>query len=114
MGFCHDNPILRSPAFARVGQFTRERRELLGEELARYDVTAEQIEVGGMRYRPVLTTPETYLTVAGPVTVTRYLYRPAGREHRSYLSVGGAGWPYRRLLDAVERGGQVSAWSSTC
>jgi len=109
MEFCHDNPILRSPAIERLGQFIREQgvqwttgtpdferfehelheqimtleRELLGEELARYDVTAEQIEVGGMKYRPVLTTPETYLTVAGPVTVTRNLYRPAGRESRS-------------------------------
>jgi hypothetical protein len=109
MEFCHDNPILRSPALERLGQFIRERgvqwtadipdferfehelheqmmvleRELLGEELARYDVTAEQIEVGGVRYRPVLTTPETYLTVAGPVTITRHLYRPAGRESRS-------------------------------
>jgi hypothetical protein len=109
MEFCHDNPILRSPAIERLGQFIRERgvqwttgtpdferfehelheqimtleRELLGEELARYDVSAEQVEVGGMRYRPVLTTPETYLTVAGPVSVMRYLYRPAGRESRS-------------------------------
>ena len=109
MEFCHDDSILRSPALERLGQFIRERhgqwatdtpdfehfehelheqmmaleRELLGEELARYDVTAAQIEVGGVRYRPVLTTPETYLTVAGPVTVTRHLYRPAGRESRS-------------------------------
>ena len=109
MELCHTDSVLPSQAMQRLGQFIRERgvqwtdstpdferfehelheqmmaleRELLGEELARYDVTAEQIEVGGMKYRSVLTTPETYLTVAGPVTVTRNLYRPAGRESRS-------------------------------
>jgi len=53
--------------------------EFLAEELAHYDVTADEIEVGGVTYRPTLTASETYLSAAGPVTVRRNLYRPAGR-----------------------------------
>jgi hypothetical protein len=58
-------------------------REYVAEELARYDVTAERIEVGGVRYQPVLQTAETYLSAAGPVRVERHLYRPAGRNAKS-------------------------------
>jgi hypothetical protein len=109
MELCHNNPVLQSPALERLGQFILKRRaqwttgtpdferferelheqvmaierELLGEELARYDVSAEQIEVSGVTYRQVLTTPETYLTAAGEVTVTRNLYRPSGRGSKS-------------------------------
>jgi hypothetical protein len=53
------------------------------EELARYDVAAEQIEVGGVSYQPVLQAAETYLSSAGPVRVVRHLYRPAGRNAKS-------------------------------
>ena len=109
MEFCHRNSILRSPAMQRLGhfvldwraqwadrppdfeQFERElheqvmavERELLAEELARYDVTAEQIEVDGVAYRPALTSSETYLSAAGPITIPRHLYRPSGRGSRS-------------------------------
>jgi len=55
-------------------------REYLAEDLARYDVEAEQIEVGGLSYQPVLQAAETYLSAAGPVRVQRHLYRPAGRN----------------------------------
>lgn len=105
----HSDPILQSPAQQRLGQFVRKQRqkrtedipdleqferelhehvmdierELVAAELARYDVTAEEIEVEGVTYRPTLTTPETYLSAAGPVTVTRHLYRPAGRGSKS-------------------------------
>ena len=58
-------------------------RELVAAELARYDVAAEQIEVGGVQYHPVLTTPETYLSAAGLVCVARHLYRPMGRNTKS-------------------------------
>jgi hypothetical protein len=58
-------------------------REYLAEDLARYDVGAEQIEVGGMSYQPVLQAAETYLSTAGPVRVDRHLYRPAGRNAKS-------------------------------
>jgi hypothetical protein len=58
-------------------------RELLAAELSRYDVTAKQIEVEGVRYRPTLTSTQTYLTSAGEVTVSRNLYCPSGRGHKS-------------------------------
>ena len=70
----HSDPILQSPALQRLGQFVRKQRqkrtedipdleqferelhehvmdierELVAEELARYDVTAEEIEVEGV------------------------------------------------------------------
>jgi hypothetical protein len=109
MEFCHENSILRSPAMQRLGQFVQDwraqwaddppdferferelheqvmavERELLAEELARYDVTAEQIEVDGVAYRQTLTSSETYLSAAGLITIPRHLYRPSGRGSRS-------------------------------
>lgn len=105
MVLCHTELILESPAIQRLGQFILELRqrwagstpdferfehelheqiqavecEFLAAELAQYDVTADEIEVGGLTYRPALTSSETYLSAAGPVQVTRNLYRPAGR-----------------------------------
>jgi hypothetical protein len=58
-------------------------RECLAEELARYDVTADPLEVGGRSYQPVLQAAETYLSAAGPIRVERHLYRPAGRNAQS-------------------------------
>jgi hypothetical protein len=58
-------------------------RECLAEELARYDVRVERLEVGGVSYQPVLQAAETYLSAAGPVRVERHLYRPAGRNAKS-------------------------------
>lgn len=109
MEFCHKNPALHSPAIQKLGQFVLEWRtrwetsppdferfehelherimalecELLTEELARYDVEAEQIEVGGVTYRQALTSSETYLSAAGPLTIERHLYRPPGRGSKS-------------------------------
>jgi hypothetical protein len=109
MEFCHKNSVLRSAAIQRLGHFVLDwraewadgtpdfehferelhehvmaiERELLEAELARYDVTAEQIEVDGVTYRYTLTSSETYLTTAGYVTVTRHLYRPSGRGSKS-------------------------------
>lgn len=109
MALCHSDTVLQSPALQRLGQFIRERRqawagsgpdferfehdlheivmalecELISEELARFDVVADEIEVAGVTYRPVMSSPETYLSAAGPVTVTRHLYRPAGRSSKS-------------------------------
>ena len=109
MEFCHTNPILRSAAIEQLCQFVQEWQkqwetstpdferfehelhekimavecEMLKEELARYDVDAEQIEVGGVIHRPTLTSSETYLSAAGPISVERHLYRPAGRGSRS-------------------------------
>lgn len=109
MEFWHRNSILQSPAVQRLGQFVQdwhtrqtdglpdfeelERElhqhvlaiecELLATELAGYDVTAEQIEMEQVGYRYALTSSETYLSAAGPMTVMRRLYRPAGRGSRS-------------------------------
>lgn len=109
MTVCHTDLVLESPAIQRLGQFIRDRRhqwahstpdferfehelhdqiqalecEFLAAELARYDVAADEIEVGGVTYRPTLTLSETYLSAAGPVKVTRNLYRPAGRGSQS-------------------------------
>ena len=105
MALCHTELILESPAIQRLGQFILGLRqqwagstpdferfehelheqiqavecEFLAAELAHYDVTAPEIEVGGVTYRPALTSSETYLSAAGPVKVTRNLYRSAGR-----------------------------------
>jgi hypothetical protein len=109
MELCHKNSTLQSPALGKLGQFVLEWRrrwetstpdferfehelheqimalecELLTEELARYDVEAKQIEAGGITYCQALTSSETYLSAAGPLTVERHLYRPAGRGSRS-------------------------------
>ena len=109
MALCHTDPVWESPAIQRLGQFIREGRqqwaistpdferferelheqiqaiecEFLAAELAHYDVTADEVEVGGMTYRLTLTSPETYLSAAGPVKVTRNLYRPSGRSSKS-------------------------------
>lgn len=109
MEVCHTSDVFGSSAIERLCQFVSQRaqtrtngtpdfevferklhehlmaceREWLETELARYDVAAEQIEVGGVLYHPVLTMPETYLSAAGPLRVVRHLYRPAGRNAKS-------------------------------
>jgi hypothetical protein len=109
MELCHKNSALQSPSFKKLGQFVLEWRrrwetstpdferferelheqimalecELLTEELAHYDVEAELIEMDGISYRQALTSSETYLSAAGPLTLERHLYRPAGRGSRS-------------------------------
>lgn len=109
MELYHGNPVFEITAIQRLRQFVSDwharwtdgppdfeqferelhecvlavERELLTAELARYDVAAEQVEVEGVVYRYTLTASETYLSAAGPVTVTRRLYRPSGRGSRS-------------------------------
>jgi hypothetical protein len=109
MELCHKNPALQRAALEKLGQFVLEWQtrweknppdferfehelherimalecELLTAELARYDVEAEQLEVGGVTYRQTLTTSETYLSATGPLNVERHLYRPAGRGSKS-------------------------------
>lgn len=58
-------------------------RELVAEELNRYDVVAESIEVEGVVYRHVLTSSTTYQCGAGEVRVERQLYRESGRGKKS-------------------------------
>lgn len=109
MAVCHSQSIFESPAMEALRRFVQQRgqawqagtpafeqferdlqaqvmaveRELVAAELARYDVTAAEIEVAGVPYQPVLVDSETYLSAAGPVTVERHLYRPAGCNSRS-------------------------------
>jgi hypothetical protein len=109
MEFCHKSRNLPSAVMEKLGQFVQEwdmrwdkgvpdferfehelhahiqevEKAMLSEELARYDVTAEEIEVKGIRYRQTLTASETYLTTAGSIGVERHLYRPAGRGSQS-------------------------------
>jgi len=49
-------------------------RELVEEELARYDIDLEVIEVDGIRHRRVQRCAETYFGAAGELRVTRSLY----------------------------------------
>jgi hypothetical protein len=57
--------------------------ELVGEELSRYDLRAEEIEVEGKAYRVGMAMPETYLCAAGLVTVNRHLYHLTHEEGKS-------------------------------
>ena len=54
--------------------------EMVSEELGRYDVTAQEIEVDGKVYRRSVSLPETYLTAAGRVSVERHLYYPVAEK----------------------------------
>ena len=133
MEVCHSDSVLESPAIQRLGQFISERhqtwalgvpdfecferelhehvlaieRECLRADLEHYDVSAEEIEVAGVVYRLALTSPETYLSGAGAVTVTRHLYRPTGRASKSIcpleLRVGiiGDSWTPRAARQAA-------------
>jgi hypothetical protein len=58
-------------------------RELVSEELGRYKVTVEEIEVDGKAYGRGISLPETYLTSAGRVTIERHLYNPADPKDKS-------------------------------
>jgi len=52
--------------------------DIKAEQLARYDVEAEVIVVGGQEMRRCLTKePKTYLSSSGPLTVKRNLFRPS-------------------------------------
>lgn len=56
--------------------------ELVSEELSRYDIAAQEIEVEGEVYRRGIRSPETYLTAAGRVSVERHLYQPVAEKGR--------------------------------
>ncbi len=53
--------------------------DVKARHLARYDVDAQLIEVGGREWRKCLDKePKTYRSSSGPVTVARNLFRPSG------------------------------------
>ena len=54
--------------------------EMVSEELGRYDLTAQEIELDGKVYRRSVSSPETYLTAAGRVSVERHLYYPGAEK----------------------------------
>ena len=58
-------------------------REMLAAELAGDDVTAKQIEVEGVTYRPTLSSTAPYLTTAGEDRIRRTVYCPPGRGQKS-------------------------------
>ena len=60
-------------------------RECVAEELARYDVAAKRIEVGGVSYQPVLQAAKTYLSAAGPVRVEAAPVSASGAQCQEYL-----------------------------
>ena len=111
MSVSHISAVLQTPSLWQLAQFIRHHqdqwqqseeppdlerferelhdhvmaveRDLLADELSRYDVTANAVTVDGVSYRRSLESPQTYVSAAGPITVTRHLYRPAGRSTKS-------------------------------
>lgn len=111
MQVSHITDVLHTPALWRLAQFIRQHqqqwqqaeavpdverfeqelhehvmaieRDVLADELSRYDVTTDEVTVDGIAYRRCLESTQTYLSAAGPVPVTRHLYRPAGRGTKS-------------------------------
>lgn len=49
--------------------------------LSALDIDAPQVWVDGQAYRPVLRSPGTYYTMAGPVCIQRTLYRKLGERN---------------------------------
>ncbi len=73
------------PEFASYEHALHERlmkleRELLADELKRYDVAVKEIEVEGERYHRIISSGDNYLTTAGEVRVERHLYRRVGGD----------------------------------
>lgn len=79
------------PAACDFEQFERElherivevEREILAEELARYDVDVPVVRIDGVAHRRVLRCEETYVSAAGPVRVTRSLYSTRTQGERT-------------------------------
>lgn len=69
-------------------------REILGG-LA---VSAPWVQIEGQRYRRTLFEPGTYYTLAGPVTVERWLYRESGKRNAKVVD------PIRLRTGSVEDG----------
>src|SRR3989442_15139767 len=55
--------------------FVAAEREVLGHELARFDLDVPVVEVDGERYHRVLRCETTYTSAVGPVRVEGSLYR---------------------------------------
>ena len=64
-------------------RFSEAEREVVGEELARLDVTLPEIVIEGIRHRRVVSGYGEYMTAAGPVKVLRHRYRAVGTNGES-------------------------------
>jgi hypothetical protein len=60
-------------------------RELMAEELARYDVDVPALLIDGVMHRRVLRSEATYLTASGPVRVERSLYSTREEGERAVV-----------------------------
>lgn len=58
-------------------------RDLWADELSHDDVAADDVTVAGVSSRRSLESTPEYRSAAGPITVSRPLYRPAGRRTTS-------------------------------
>jgi hypothetical protein len=82
-------------------------RELLAEELARYDLNVPEIVVEDVTYRRALRARQTYMSACGPVTLERELYRPRGGDGRAIcpleerVGMVGGYWTPRSAREAV-------------
>jgi hypothetical protein len=56
------------------GRMAEIERDLLAEELQRFDIDAPVVLIDGVPHRRVLRCEETYMSAAGPVRVERTLY----------------------------------------
>lgn len=111
MQVSHSAAILESPALEQLSQYLAQRgaswataegvpelesfekglhecvmaleRELVAQELSRYDVQAERVVVEGVEYKWALSSPGRYQSAAGEIRIERQLYRPAGRSTKS-------------------------------
>lgn len=77
-------PVEDLEAFEREAHaiFAAAEAEMVGEEIARFDVDVPAVTIDGVPHRRVLRSEETYLTAAGPKRVMRTLYstRQAGER----------------------------------
>jgi hypothetical protein len=69
-------PVGNLEAFERElrERFRAAEAEVMGGELARFDIDTAVIEIDGVPHRRVLRSVQTYMTAAGPVSVERTLY----------------------------------------
>lgn len=61
-------------------------RDLTAEVMEAHDVDAGAIEVAGKEHRRVLRAAQTYVTLAGPVVVERWLYRDRDDDATTSIS----------------------------
>lgn len=78
-------PVEDFEAFEREARrrFAAAEAELVAEELARLDIDAPAVMIDGVPHRRVLRCEQTFMTAAGPVTVSRALYSTRAEGDRA-------------------------------